>query len=114
MRNIDERFNIVKMRAKELKQAKRQRDFRILSLCSVTCCLLLIVGTSFAMPNVMSQLSETVYTGVIGFASIFSKGTSMGYLIVALLGFTLGICLTLLCAILHKRSVEDKNNDRNS
>lgn len=111
MHNIEERMNIITKRANILKQAKKRRIRNILSLSSLAACLLIILGISVAMPNMMSQLSVAEYTDVIGFASIFSSGNAMGYLLIALLGFLLGICLTILCVYLHKRSVEDKNND---
>ncbi|MEG0770189.1 MAG: DUF4179 domain-containing protein [Ruthenibacterium sp.] len=112
MRNIDEQMSIVKMRANALAQAKKRRSRRILSLSSAAVCLLLLTGTALAMPNVMARLSVAADMDLSGFASIFSSGTAMGYLVIALLGFLLGSCLTILCVYLHKRSVEDKNNDR--
>ncbi|MEG0813725.1 MAG: DUF4179 domain-containing protein [Clostridium sp.] len=112
MRNIEERVSLVTKRADALKQAKKRRSYRLLGLSSVAACLLLIVGTALAMPGVMIRLSPTEYTNITGFASIFSSGTAMGYLLIALLGFGLGVCLTILCIYLHKRSVEDKHHDR--
>ncbi|MEG0963424.1 MAG: DUF4179 domain-containing protein [Lachnospiraceae bacterium] len=111
MRNIEEKVNIVIKRANQLNEIKKRRSRRILTLCSAAACLVLIVGTALAMPSIMAGLSLTEYRDVTGFASIFSSGTAMGYLLVALLGFMLGIFLTILCVYLHKRSVEDKHND---
>ncbi|MEG0590875.1 MAG: DUF4179 domain-containing protein [Lachnospiraceae bacterium] len=114
MRNIKEQASIVSKRANELKKAKKRRNCYILSLSSIVVCLLLIMGTALAMPGVTARLSVPEHTNVIGFAGIFSSGDAMGYLLMALLGFMLGICLTILCVYLHKRSKEDKNNDRDS
>ncbi|MEG1459065.1 MAG: DUF4179 domain-containing protein [Acetivibrio sp.] len=104
-------MNRITKRANQLKQEKKRRTYRILSLSSVMVCFFLIVGMALAMPDWMAQLAATEYTNTIGFGSIFSRGTSMGYLLIALLGFMLGICLTILCLYLHKRSQEDKKHD---
>ncbi|MEG0019351.1 MAG: DUF4179 domain-containing protein [Oscillospiraceae bacterium] len=111
MRNIEERLNVVKKRAQQLEQQERRRNFCILSLSCALGCILLIVGSSLALPTVMARLPMAEFTDAVGFASIFSSGSAMGYILIALLGFALGICLTIFCIYLHKRIVEDKKND---
>ena len=103
MRTVDERTAAVKMRVKELEQQKRQRQYRHISRLAVAACLVLIVGIGIAMPGIMEGLSGEDYANSGMMASIFYKGNAFGYVLVGLLSFALGVCLTILCFFLQPR-----------
>ena len=53
------------------------------------------------MPSVTARFSGADYYGGMT-ASLFT-GESLGYLLVGLLAFALGVCVTVLCVRLHER-----------
>ncbi|HHV28073.1 DUF4179 domain-containing protein [Acetivibrio mesophilus] len=115
MRNTDERLVAVQRRVEELERQKRQRKYRYIGWSAVAACLIIIVGTAVAMPGIMAGLSEKDYNNTGMMASIFSEGRVLGYILIGLLAFALGVCLTILCFLLQPRRQWDKgdcNNDR--
>ena len=117
MRSTDERLAAVERRINELKQHKKQRMYRFISLSAVTACLVVVVGMGIAMPGIMEGSSEGDYINTGMMASIFYESKVLGYVIIGLVAFALGICLTVLCFLLkpgrHKNKGEH-NNDRNN
>ena len=117
MRSADERTAAVERRVKELARQKKQRQSRYIGLSAVTACLLIVIGVGFAMPDVMAGLSEGDYAIIGMMASIFYEGGAFGYVLIGLLAFALGVCLTVLCFLLHRRNQrykEDNENARNN
>ena len=107
MRTTDERLAAAKRRARELK---RQRRSRVAALAGAAC-LAVILGLALAMPSVTARFSGADYYGGMT-ASLFSGG-SLGYLLVGLLAFALGVYVTVLCFRLHERErSEDSEEER--
>ena len=97
MRSHEERVAAVKQRVAQIERQKRQRGNRLLALSSVAACLAVIVGVSFAMPGISEKLAAGDYAGYETAASIFSGSAIVCYIIIGLLAFVLGICVTVLC-----------------
>jgi uncharacterized membrane protein len=110
MRTTDERMEAVKRRVNELEQKNRQRKYRYMSLASLAACLVIIVGMGIAMPGIIEGLSKENYSNMGMMASIFYKGNALGYVLIGLLSFALGVCLTILCFILQPK--RQKNKER--
>ena len=100
MRTTDERLAAAKRRAEEIKRQERSRRSRIAAV-SGAACLAVILGLALTMPSVTARFSGADYYGGMT-ASLFS-GESLGYLLVGLLAFALGVCVTVLCVRLHER-----------
>ena len=47
------------------------------------------------------------YSGFATAASIFHSGAALGYIVIALLAFLLGVCVTVLCFRLRQMNRED-------
>lgn len=107
MRSTDERVAAIKGRVKELERKKKQRQYCCISLLAATACLALIAVMGVFMPSIMKGLEQGDYTNTGMMASIFYEGGSLGYILVGLLAFALGICLTVLCLLLHRRNKRD-------
>lgn len=108
MRTTDERLRAAKRRAEELARQERRRRGAIAVLACSAACLAVIFALALAMPSIMARLSAAEYgTGLT--ASMFSGG-SLGYLVIGLLAFALGACVTVLCVRLrrHERDEEDE------
>ena len=94
MRTTDERLAAAKRRAEEIKRQERSRRSRIAAV-SGAACLAVILGLALTMPSVTARFSGADYYGGMT-ASLFT-GEILGYLLVGLLAFALGVCVTALC-----------------
>lgn len=108
MRSNEERVTAVKRRVAQIERQKRRRRNRIVALASVAACLAIIVGASFAMSGISGKLVAGDYTGYETTASIFSSSAATGYIVIGLLAFVLGVCVTLLCFKLKVFRKEDE------
>ncbi len=103
MRSNDERVAAVEKRVKEWERQKKQRLSRYIGLSAAAACLLIVIGIGVAMPGIMAGLTEGDYTSTGMMASIFYEGSTLGYVLIGLMAFILGACLTVLCFLLHCR-----------
>ena len=114
MRSNEERVAAVKRRVAQIERQKRQWRNRIAALASVAACLAVIVGISFAMPGIVERRIVGDYAGYETAASIFSDSAAVGYIIIGLLAFVLGVCVTVLCFKLRKfRKKDEETEDGN-
>lgn len=111
MRSNEERVAAVKRRVEQLEARRRRVRSRVAAVSSVAACLALIVCLSFAMPGIMGRLAEWSYGAYGAAASIFTGSSTLGYIIIGLLAFVLGIFVTILCFKL--RSLGGRDGDDN-
>ena len=109
MRTTDERLAAAKRRAEEIKRQERSRRSRIAAVSGAAACLAAILGLALAMPGITEGFSDAALGGGMA-ASIFS-GRSLGYLVVGLLAFALGVCVTVLCVRLHERERDEGSEE---
>lgn len=108
MRSNEERVAAVKRRSMELKQKSRQRRGRIVRLSSVAACLALIVGLSLAMPGIVGHFSDAALGYSPMTASVFYGSGALGYIVIGLLGFALGVCVTVPCYLTRRSEREEE------
>ena len=109
MRTTDERLAAAKRRAEEIKRQERSHRSRIAAVSGAAACLAAILGLALAMPSVTARFSGADYYGGMT-ASLFT-GESLGYLLVGLLAFALGVCGTVLCVRLHERERDEGSEE---
>ena len=117
MRSNEERVVEVKRRIAEKERQKKLRRSRIAAVSAVAACLVLIVVLSLFMPGIAGQLRPGGYSDYEMAASMFVENGALGYIIIGLLAFLLGVCVTILCFRIRllnreEQSVEDKKEDR--
>ena len=111
MRSHEERIADTKRRIAKIEQDKRRRRNTITMASAVAACLALLVGASLAMPGIAANLQTGDYSGFETAASIFRGGAALGYIVIGLLAFLLGVCVTVLCFRLRQMSREDDQNN---
>ena len=117
MRSNEERVVEVKRRIAEKERKKKLRRSRIAAVSAVAACLVLIVVLSLFMPGIAGQLRPGGYSDYEMVASMFGENGALGYIIIGLLAFFLGVCVTILCFRIRllnreEQSMEDKKEDR--
>ena len=110
MRSHEERVAETKRRIAARQQEKRLRRNTITMASAVAACLALLVGASLAMPDIAASIQTGDYSGFETAASIFHGGAVLGYIVIGLLAFLLGVCVTVLCFRLRQMNREDDQN----
>ena len=111
MRSHEERVAETKRRIAKIERAKRRRRNTITMASAVAACRVLFVGASLAMPGIAAKIQTGDYSGFETAASIFHSGAALGYIVIGLLAFLLGVCVTVLCFRLRQMSREDGQDE---
>ena len=111
MRSHEERVAETKRRIAQIEREKRRRRNTITLASAVAACLALLIGASLAMPGIAAHIQTGDYAGFETAASIFHGGAALGYIVIGLLAFLLGACVTVLCFRLRQMSREDGQNE---
>ena len=111
MRSHEERVAETKRRIAKIEREKRLRRNTITMASTVAACLALLIGASLAMPGIAASIRTGDYSGFETAASIFHGGAALGYIIIGLLAFLLGVCVTVLCFRLRQMNREDGQDE---
>ena len=110
MRSHEERVAETKRRIAKIEREKRRRYNTITMASAVAACLALLIGASLAMPGIAASIQTGDYSGFETAASIFHGSAALGYIVIGLLAFLLGVCVTVLCFRLRQMNREDDQN----
>ena len=113
MRSHEERVAETKRRIAKMEREKRRRRNTITMDSAVAACLVLLIGASLAMPGIAASIQTGDYAGFETAASMYGGGAALGYIVIGLLAFLLGVCVNVLCFRLRQMSRED-GQDRES
>ena len=104
MRSTDEQLQEI-MRRGEIVKEKRsiRKSIRASALASCVCAVLLI-AVCFYLPR-LTVIQGT--SGMPNYGSLLLAAPYMGYVVVGVLAFALGICVTLLCV--HWKRLKQKD-----
>ena len=111
MRSHEERVAETKRRIAQIEREKRLRRNTITMASAVAACLVLLIGASLAMPGMAAKIQTGDYSGFETAASMYGGGAALGYIVIGLLAFLLGVCVTVLCFRLRQMNREDGQNE---
>lgn len=103
MRSIDEQLNEITARSAKLRRKQKLRRMIAAESISSCVCLALLIRCAVVMPFFETAIRDSadVYYG-----GLLLSSPSLGYVVIGVLGFLLGICITILCVHLHKQRQE--------
>ena len=110
MRSHEERVAETKRRIAKIERENRLRRNTIAMASAVAACLALLIGASLAMPGIAASIRTGNYSGFETTASIYGGGAALGYIVIGLLAFLLGVCVTVLCFRLRQMNQENGQN----
>ena len=110
MRSHEERVAETKRRIAKMEREKQRRRNTITMASAVAACLILLIGASLAMPGIAANIQTGNYSGFETAASMYGGGAALGYIVIGLLAFLLGVCVTVLCFRLRQMNREDDQN----
>ena len=114
MRSHEERVAETKRRIAARQRKEQLRRSMITTFSAAAACLVLIVGVSFAMPGMVAGIRPGNYAGYETAASMYGGGAALGYIVIGLLSFLLGVCVTVLCfriRQLSRENAQDKESE---
>ena len=111
MRSHEERVAETKRRIAKIEREKRRRRNTITMASAVAACLVLLIGASLAMPGIAANIQTGDYAGFETAASMYGGGAALGYIVIGLLAFLLGVCVTVLCFRMRQMNREDGQNE---
>ena len=96
MRTNEERIAAVHARAKDLDRERRARLVTILQTAGVAACFAMVILLGSVMPHLPGEIiSGSVSSGM--HASIFAGKSALGFIVIAIFAFLLGIVVTVFC-----------------
>ena len=110
MRSHEERIAETKRRIAKMEREKRRRRNTITMASAMAACLALLIGASFVMPGIAANIQTGDYAGFETAASMYGGSAALGYIVIGLLAFLLGVCVTVLCVRLRQMNREDDQN----
>ena len=111
MRTNEARARLIHRRAAEIKQERRIKRQRRQDAVCMAVCLLLVIGIGALMPGLMRNTADGGIVHPSGTASLLGSHAAQGYIIMGLLAFLLGVCVTVLLYRVHRRCERQKQED---
>ena len=111
MRTNEARARLIHRRAAENKQERRIKRRRRLDAACMAVCLLLVIGIGALMPGLMRNTADGGIVHPSGTARLLGSHAALGYIIMGLLAFLLGVCVTVLLYRVHRRCERQKQED---
>ena len=111
MRTSEERARLIHRRTAEIKQEHRKKKQQGLYAVCMAACLFLAIGIGAMMPGLMRNTADGNVVHPAGTASLLGSHAALGHIIMGLLAFLLGVCVTVLLYRLHRRCERQKQED---
>ena len=112
MRSHEERIAEVRRRITEKERQKKRKPRRRASTSWRAPNRSLLGVASFVMSGVSRQMVPGISSGYETAATIIGGGAAPEYIIIGVLSFLLGVCVTILCFRVHLLDKEDQAEQR--
>ena len=104
MRTNEQRTLLIHKRTAEIKREYRIRKQRRFDAVCMVICMFFVIGIGAWMPELMADSTAGNIIHSTGAASMIASHVALGYIIIGLLAFLLGICVTILLYRLRQRN----------
>lgn len=109
MRTTEERMHLIEKRRREIKNTRKSQRKEVLA---VAACLLLLVVMGTTMPGVVGGMEAIKVNYTSGTASILGNHEALGYILMGILSFLLGMCVTMLLYRLRRKQERDRGKEQ--
>lgn len=109
MRTKEERVRLIQKRTMEIKKEEQKKKQHFWDAALMVASLLIIALLSISMPMLMKNTAGGQVLHISGTASLVGSHEELGYILIGILSFFLGICVTVLLFRLHQRDKWKEN-----
>ena len=113
MRTNEERTGVIHQRTAEIKRERQKKKQRALDMICIAACLLLIVGIGSFLPDWAAGIPGGEVHHASGAASLVGNHAALSYILMGLMAFLLGVCVTVLLYRLHRRNERKQRENSN-
>lgn len=110
MKTDAERMALIRQRTAQLQRQARARQMLLIDAGCMAACLVLVVCLGLAMPG-WAGTSVALHVSPTGTAGMLSERGADGYILVGVLSFLLGSCVTILLYRLRRSSEKKHTRD---
>lgn len=103
MRTNEERIHLIHERTAQKRRDAARRRHRALCAACMAACLWLVAGAGALMPALMAHATGGGAAHISGAASLIGDHAALGYILMGLLAFLLGVCVTVFLYRLRRR-----------
>lgn len=110
MRTDEDRIKAMHRRAAEIKIEKRHKSVRVAQAVSAACFCAAVILLAVLVPGI-SDIGNTGVGAPEMNASLFANSPFLGFVVVGIIAFALGITVTVLCYQMKKWQNEKDKED---
>ena len=113
MRTNEERTELIHKRTAEIKRERQKKKQCALDRICIAACLILIIGISSFMPGLAADIPGGEVHHASGAASLVGSHAALGYILMGIMAFLLGVCVTVLLYRLRRRNERKQQENSN-
>ena len=113
MRTNEERAGLIHKRTAEIQRERQKKKQRALDMLCIAVCLVLVVGIGSFMPGWAAGIPGGEARHASGAASLVGSHAALGYILMGLMAFLLGVCVTVFLYRLHRRNERERQENLN-
>ena len=102
----EERIKAMHDRARDINRKRQKRKVAAAGILSTAFCLMIVITTALLMPK-LNDVNVSGGDAIDMNASIFSGTAALGYIVIGILAFILGVGVTIFCFRFKKKQEED-------
>ena len=104
MRTNEERAGLIHKRTAEIKRERQKKKQSALDMICIAACLILVVGIGSFLPDWVVGIPGGEVHHASGAASLVGSHAALGYILMGIMSFLLGVFVTVLLYRLHRRN----------
>ena len=113
MRTTEVRVGLIHKRTAELKKEQKKKKQRGLDMICIAACLVLVVGIGSFMPGWATGITGGEVHHTSAAASLVGSHAALAYILMGVMAFLLGVCVTVLLYRLHRRNEREQQENLN-
>ena len=111
MRTNKERAGSILRRTAEIKREGQKKKQRLWDMIVMAACLFFVAGIGLLMPGRMEGITGGEVLHTSGAASLVGSHAALGYILMGLMAFLLGVCVTVLLYRLRRRNEREQREN---
>ena len=113
MRTSEELAGRIRKRTAEIKRERQNKNRRAWDRLCIAVCLILVVGSGSFISGLAADVPGGEIHHTSGAASLIGSHAALGYILMGLMAFLLGVCVTMLLYRLHRRNERKQRENSN-